>query len=122
MPARPAWLCKSQVSCDDRHIAGQPLDCLEGAVRPDARHVSCSSKTRGHKIGNVTPAEIVREIERLPSNEKAEVLSVLLRSQPKISKLSPEELVALADQMIAAQDSEEADRLEARILAGFYGR
>ena len=40
----------------------------------------------------------------------------------KKTKLSPDELVALADQMIAAQDPEEADRLEAKILAGFYGK
>jgi hypothetical protein len=70
----------------------------------------------------VSAAEIIREIERLPSKEKAEVLRVLLRSQPKKSKLSPDELVALADQMIAAQDPEEADRMEAKILAGFYGK
>ena len=77
---------------------------------------------RAPTIGIVTTAEIVREIERLPSNEKAEVLSALLRSQAKNSKLSPEEMVALADQMVAAQDPEEADRLEARILSGFYGK
>ncbi len=47
---------------------------------------------------------------------------MLLRSQAKNSKLSAEELVALADQMVAARDPEEADRLEAKILAGFYGR
>ncbi len=73
-------------------------------------------------IGVVTAGGIIREIEQLPSNEKAEVLSVLLRSQAKNSRLSPEELVALADQMVAAQDPGEADRLEAQILAGFYGR
>jgi len=70
----------------------------------------------------VTAGEIIREIERLPSSEKAEVLTVLLRSQTKNTRLSPEELVALADQMVAAHDHEEADRLEAQILAGFYGR
>lgn len=46
----------------------------------------------------------------------------MLRSQAKNTKLLPEELVALADQMIGAQDPEEADRLEAKILAGFYGK
>lgn len=69
----------------------------------------------------VTAREIIKEIERLPPQEKAEVLSVLLRSQAKKSRLSPDELVALADQMVAAQDPAEADRLEAEILAGFYG-
>ena len=33
--------------------------------------------------------------------------------------LTPEELVALADQMVAAKDTEEADRLQKQILAGF---
>lgn len=70
----------------------------------------------------MTAGEIIREIEQLPSQEKAEVLSVLLRSQTKKSRLSPDELVALADQMVAARDPAEADRLEAEILAGFYGR
>ena len=58
----------------------------------------------------------------MPSEQKAEVLSALLRSQPKGRELSPDELVALADQMLAAKDPNEADRLEAQILAGFYGR
>ena len=70
----------------------------------------------------MTAGEIIRQIEQLPSIEKAEVLSALLRSQTKDSKLSPAELVALADQMIGTQDPAEADRLEARILAGFYGK
>jgi hypothetical protein len=70
----------------------------------------------------VSTAEIIREIERLPLKEKAEILSALLRSKANNSKLSPDELVALADQMVAAKDREDADRLEAKILAGFYGR
>ncbi len=70
----------------------------------------------------MTAGEIIREIERLPLTDKAEVLSVLLRSQAKNTRLSPDELVALADRMVAAQDPHEADRLEAQILAGFYGR
>ncbi len=70
----------------------------------------------------MTTAEIVREIERLPSDEKAEVLSALLRSPTTRARLSPDELVALADRMVAADDPQEADRLEAEILAGFYGK
>ena len=53
----------------------------------------------------VSAGEIIREIERLSSEEKAEVLSALLRSQPNKSKLSPGEVVALADQMVAAKRS-----------------
>jgi len=69
----------------------------------------------------VTASQIIEEIERLPSREKAEVLSALLRSQARKRKLSPEELVALADQMVGTNDPEQADRLEKEILAGFYG-
>ena len=35
--------------------------------------------------------------------------------------LTPEELVALADRMVASKDPREADDLELRILSGFYG-
>jgi len=70
----------------------------------------------------VTTSEIIEEIARLPSNEKAQVLNALLRSQTEKGMLTPEELVALADQMAAAKDPEEADRLQKQILAGFYGR
>ena len=69
----------------------------------------------------MTATQIIEEIERLPSNEKAEVLTALLRSQTA-NRHSPDELVALADQMVATKDREEADRLEKKILAGFYGR
>ena len=70
----------------------------------------------------MTTSEIIEEIERLPSNEKAQVLNALLRSQTEKGMLSPDELVALADQMVATKDPEEADRLQKQILAGFYGR
>lgn len=106
----------------DGELIGKRQDSQESPAesgRPRSRELLVCA--RAHKVEIVTTAEIVREIERLPSSEKAEVLSVLLRSQAKNSKLSPEELVALADQMIAAQEPEEADRLEAKILAGFYG-
>ena len=70
----------------------------------------------------MTASQIIEEIKRLPSKEKTEVLTALLRSQAKKSKLSPGELVALADRMVAAREPAEADRLEKKILAGFYGR
>jgi len=69
----------------------------------------------------VTASQIIEEIERLPSREKAEVLSALLRSQTRKRKLSPQELVALADQVVGTNDPEQANRLEKEILAGFYG-
>jgi hypothetical protein len=70
----------------------------------------------------VTASQIIEEIERLPSEEKTEVLIALLRSQTTKRQLSPDELVILADRMVATKDPEEADRLEKQILAGFYGR
>ena len=70
----------------------------------------------------MTATQIIQEIKRLPSKEKAEVLIALLRSETPKRQLSPDELVALADQMVATKDPEEADRLEKQILAGFYGR
>ena len=70
----------------------------------------------------MTASQIIEEIERLPSKEKTEVLTALLRSQTMKRQLSPGELVALADQMVATKNPEEADRLEKEILAGFYGR
>lgn len=69
----------------------------------------------------MTATDIIEEIKRLPWKEKAEVLIALLRSQTTERQLSPDELVALADQMVATKDPEEADRLEKQILAGFYG-
>ena len=70
----------------------------------------------------MTAIQIIEEIKRLPSKEKSEVLRALLRSQTSKRQLSGNELVALADQMVATKDPEEADRLEKEILAGFYGR
>jgi hypothetical protein len=70
----------------------------------------------------VTASQIIEEIERLPSEEKTEALIALLRSQTTKRQLSPDELVILADRMVATKDPEEADRLEKQILAGFYGR
>ena len=70
----------------------------------------------------MTASQIIEEIKRLPSEEKAQILIALLRSQTTKRQLSPDELVALADRMVATKDPEEADRLEKQILAGFYGR
>ena len=70
----------------------------------------------------MTAGQIIEEIKRLSSNERAEILTALLRSQTTKRQLSADELVALADRMVATKDPEEADRLEKQILAGFYGR
>ena len=67
----------------------------------------------------MTASQIIEEIERLPSKERAEVLTALLRSQTAKRQLSPDELVALADQMVATEDPKEADRLKKRFLRAF---
>ena len=70
----------------------------------------------------MTASQIIEEIKRLGPTEKAEVLMALLHSQTQKRQLSGDELVTLADQMVATKDPEEADRLEKEILVGFYGR
>ena len=69
----------------------------------------------------MTAVDIIREIESLSPEETAKVLGYLMQSQEKGRTLSPDELVALADKMVAAADSDTEDRLEAEILRGFYG-
>lgn len=70
----------------------------------------------------MTAVEIIREIESLAPDEKAKVLGFVMQSHGKGRRLSPDELVALADKMVAAADSGTADKLEAEILTGFYGK
>lgn len=70
----------------------------------------------------MTAVEIIREIEGLAPDERAKVVGFLTRARGPGRRLSPEQLVALADEMVAARDTATADRLEAQILEGFYGR
>jgi hypothetical protein len=70
----------------------------------------------------VTAQQIIDEVNRLPANDKAEVLRAILHSTMRKRQLSGEELEALAERMLAAEDPAEADRLEKEIIAGFYGR
>ena len=43
------------------------------------------------------------------------------RQAAEVQPLSPEELGKLAKQMVEAQDPAEADRLQEKIVRGFYG-
>jgi len=68
----------------------------------------------------MTSIEVIEEIKRLPREEQAKVLAFarqLAENQP----LTPEELGALANQMVETPDSVEADRLQEKIVRGFYG-
>lgn len=67
----------------------------------------------------MTATDIIEEIKRLPSKEKAEVLIALLRSQTIERQLSPDELVALADQMVATKDPEEETAWKNRFSRAF---
>lgn len=68
----------------------------------------------------MTGVEVIEEIKQLPKNEQTKVLEFarqLADSQP----LTAEELGELANRMAGTQDSVEADRLQRKIVRGFYG-
>ncbi len=69
----------------------------------------------------MTAQQIIAEMDRLPAEDRAEVLRALLRSRTDKKRLSGEELEVLAERMVAAKDPAEANRLEKEIIAGFYG-
>jgi hypothetical protein len=68
----------------------------------------------------MTAIEIIREIDRLPPAELAEVVrhtKELDRHRP----LSGAELTDLARRMVDATNPAEADRLQEALVKGFYG-
>jgi hypothetical protein len=69
----------------------------------------------------MTAVEIIEEIKRLPRTEQDRVIEFVRRSGES-RPLTPDELGELAKQMIEAKDPAEADRLQAKIVRGFYGR
>jgi hypothetical protein len=69
----------------------------------------------------MTAVEIIAEIKRLPQAEQSQVIE-FVRKVGQTRLLTPEELGRLAGEMAAAQDPAEADRLQAQIVRGFYGR
>jgi len=72
------------------------------------------------KSKEMTGIEVIEEIKRLPREEQIQVLAFarqLVENQP----LTPEELGELANRMVNTQDSVEADRLQEKIVRGFYG-
>jgi hypothetical protein len=68
----------------------------------------------------VTAVEIIEQIKRLPRKEQEQVMEFARQAVEK-GPLSPEELGALAQRMVDAQDPAEADRLQQEIVRGFYG-
>ena len=69
----------------------------------------------------MTAAEIIREIDALPSSE----LAVVMRHTQELGvarQMSPGELGVLLDQFVEATDPAEVERLNREITNGFYGR
>jgi hypothetical protein len=69
----------------------------------------------------MTAVEIIEEIKRLPRAEQNQVID-FVRRVGEVHPLTPDELGELAKQMTEAKDPVEADRLQAEIVRGFYGR
>jgi len=69
----------------------------------------------------MTAVEIIEEIRRLPKEEQSRVIE-FARQVGENRQLTPEELGQLAKRMVEAQDPAEADRLQAEIERGFYGK
>jgi hypothetical protein len=69
----------------------------------------------------MTAVEIIEEIKRLPRTEQDRVIE-FVRIAGEGRPLTPDELGDLAKQMTEAKDPVEADRLQAKIVRGFYGR
>jgi hypothetical protein len=69
----------------------------------------------------VTAVEIIDEIKRLPRAEQNQVID-FVRKSAEARTLTPDELGEMAKKMVEAKDPAEADRLQAEIVRGFYGR
>ncbi len=69
----------------------------------------------------MTAVEIIEEIKRLPRAEQNRVIDFVRKSR-ETRPLTPDELGELAKEMVEAKDTGKADRLQAQIVRGFYGR
>lgn len=68
----------------------------------------------------MTAVEIIEEIKRLPKAEQSKVLE-FARQVIENRMLSPEELGVLAAQLAETSDPDEAQRIEEKLVRGFYG-
>jgi hypothetical protein len=69
----------------------------------------------------MTVVEIIEEIKRLPRAEQNRIID-FARKAGEARQLTPEELGELTKKMVEAKDPAEADRWQAEIVGGFYGR
>jgi hypothetical protein len=75
----------------------------------------------GANVATVTATEILKEIKMLPAKERAELES-FIRRDASVARLSPADLGRLAGQLAESDDPAEADVIEEKIVAGFYGK
>ena len=68
----------------------------------------------------MTAVEIIEEIKRLPRAEQSKVIE-FARQVVGNRMLSAEELGVLAAQLAETSDPDEAQRIEERLVRGFYG-
>jgi len=68
----------------------------------------------------MTGIEVIEEIKRMLREEQAKVLT-FARQLAEKHPLTPEELGELANRMVETRDPVEADRLQEKIVRGFYG-
>ncbi len=68
----------------------------------------------------MTGVEVIEEIKRLPKEERTKVIE-FTRQLADNQLLTPEELGQLAKRMAETKDPAEADRLQEKIVRGFYG-
>ena len=68
----------------------------------------------------MTAVEVIEEIKRLPKEEQNKVIE-FARKVAETRPLTPEELGEQARRMAETPDPEEADRLQEKIVRGFYG-
>ena len=69
----------------------------------------------------MTAAEIIHEIDCLPPAELAKVMRQTKKLE-EVRRLSPEEIGALVDQFVEANDPTEVEQLRETTTHGFYGR
>ena len=69
----------------------------------------------------MTANEIIHEIDCLPPAELAKVMRHTKKLE-EVRRLSPEEIGALVDQFVEANDPTEVEQLRETITHGFYGR
>lgn len=68
----------------------------------------------------MTATQIIREIESLPPEEQAKVVTFAYRLDAR-RKLSGPELSAVAQRMVDSGDPAEAAQLRTALVQGFYG-